>query len=205
MTFTAWDHPRVCGEHHMSAQPSDGSRGSSPRMRGTPLLEWNACQGTGIIPAYAGNTEGFRLGACCGRDHPRVCGEHIKVAWMNPQIAGSSPRMRGTHNNDTVAIYPGGIIPAYAGNTFRPIRKRFRTRDHPRVCGEHHASNPTLISLRGSSPRMRGTLDDDLRGHDHPGIIPAYAGNTLHVHDGKPSHWDHPRVCGEHTLSSEYA
>ena len=52
---------------------------------------------------------------------------------------------------------------------------------------------------------MRGTLDDDLRGHDHPGIIPAYAGNTLHVHDGKPSHWDHPRVCGEHTLSSEYA
>ena len=61
------------------------------------------------------------------------------------------------------------------------------------------------MTILGSSPRMRGTLVFFESSVLPVGIIPAYAGNTLHVHDGKPSHWDHPRVCGEHTLSSEYA
>ena len=32
------DHPRVCGEHMSNHKSVLGRRGSSPRMRGTPIL-----------------------------------------------------------------------------------------------------------------------------------------------------------------------
>ena len=113
-----------------------------------------------------------------------------------------------------------GIIPAYAGSTstlriadFRslgssprmrgapphPSRRTRKSRDHPRVCGEHRVlvlrkrprrgiipayagststSRPSMSLVTGSSPRMRGALAS----------VPA----------SNPCHWDHPRVCGEH-------
>ena len=50
------DHPRVCGEHDMSRQKDKGTKGSSPRMRGAPLLSSLPMIVIGIIPAYAGST-----------------------------------------------------------------------------------------------------------------------------------------------------
>ena len=50
------DHPRVCGEHTAIIHPLTHGRGSSPRMRGTPLTVCHSTPFTGIIPAYAGNT-----------------------------------------------------------------------------------------------------------------------------------------------------
>ena len=70
------DHPRVCGEHMIGEVADDARVGSSPRMRGTlgdPLL---ADIGSGIIPAYAGNTTNSSNPSTRARDHPRVCGEH---------------------------------------------------------------------------------------------------------------------------------
>ena len=55
----------------------------------------------------------------------------------------------------------------------------------------------------GSSPRMRGTR---LKGSYHMptfGIIPAYAGNTCPKLAASMLHRDHPRVCGEHTASTQ--
>ena len=56
-----------------------------------------------------------------------------------------------------------------------------KTRDHPRVCGEHIKVYNGLDSRTGSSPRMRGAptgrsgyWTTTIR------IIPAYAGSTLH-------------------------
>ena len=70
------DHPRVCGEHSHELEHVVALQGSSPRMRGTPVLLCvcsfvgssprmrgtrsinNAAQHfNGIIPAYAGNTD----------------------------------------------------------------------------------------------------------------------------------------------------
>ena len=51
------DHPRVCGEHHGAVEPRNCHPGSSPRMRGTLAPSWPRCRRTGIIPAYAGNTQ----------------------------------------------------------------------------------------------------------------------------------------------------
>ena len=71
-----WDHPRVCGEHRPDVYLFPGSRGSSPRMRGTlATVGWRR-RNRGIIPAYAGNTLSTRPTVWGGGDHPRVCGEH---------------------------------------------------------------------------------------------------------------------------------
>ena len=71
------DHPRVCGEHPSEQQPTVVSTGSSPRVRGTPLLLPSSAHDVRIIPACAGNTLGQQRDARHRRDHPRVCGEHF--------------------------------------------------------------------------------------------------------------------------------
>ena len=50
---------------------------------------------------------------------------------------------------------------------------------------------------------MRGTHHIPRRGGKLPGIIPAYAGNTLRTWDGWWFCWDHPRVCGEHNIAHD--
>ena len=51
--------------------------------------------------------------------------------------AGSSPPTRGTRKVSNVNGEEGRIIPAYAGNTFRALREKVLTQDHPRLRGEH--------------------------------------------------------------------
>ena len=115
-------------------------------------------------------------------------------------VPGSSPRMRGTLDNHHVNVEHGGIIPAYAGNTAPPSRNASRTRDHPRVCGEHTPLVSCPVTDQGSSPRMRGTHMSILATRYVVGIIPAYAGNTRVRPRSDRRPWDHPRVCGEHVI-----
>ena len=46
---------------------------------------------------------------------------------------------------------------------------------------------------------MRGAQRSLYHIWDPVGIIPAYAGSTGYVFGCWLSHWDHPRVCGEHS------
>ena len=134
----------------------------------------------------------------CRRDHPRVCGEHTCAEVDGADLTGSSPRMRGTRSLFSGQFRARGIIPAYAGNTLYALRVSGFHWDHPRVCGEHPPPPPEPTEDLGSSPRMRGTrrLHRLLRGR--PGIIPAYAGNTVSWPRSTIQRRDHPRVCGEH-------
>ena len=106
--------------------------------------------------------------------------------------------MRGTRGDTAPVLVEDGIIPAYAGNTEFHLTISLKSRDHPRVCGEHsmNAANPS--GSTGSSPRMRGTLDYLTGLAKSVGIIPAYAGNTVIEDPGETFSEDHPRVCGEH-------
>ena len=106
--------------------------------------------------------------------------------------------MRGTRTPDLFCCNVIGIIPAYAGNTWRCARSGRTVRDHPRVCGEHMAFRADADQTTGSSPRMRGTPHAGLLDAAHFGIIPAYAGNTKDVWIFYRNPEDHPRVCGEH-------
>ena len=194
----AGDHPRVCGEHDCWAYWRVYALGSSPRMRGTRKPVKTKENGTGIIPAYAGNTSAARRREYRRWDHPRVCGEHCASRSNHLRLMGSSPRMRGTHQGWRDDGEVDGIIPAYAGNTRSDTGTSAGARDHPRVCGEHFNAVRSATSPQGSSPRMRGTRFIKNTGACPAGIIPAYAGNTWPYTGGRPSCRDHPRVCGEH-------
>ena len=150
-------------------------------MRGTLVEIMVDLRCDGIIPAYAGNTMCATPALPSTRDHPRVCGEHVKRVHRHRHAIR--------------------IIPAYAGNTTpKPTTKR-RRKDHPRVCGEHNCSRKSANCALGSSPRMRGTRCHGVVRSLSPGIIPAYAGNTRGTASKATKSRDHPRVCGEHSLS----
>ena len=163
--FGAWNTcgiiPAYAGNTRVDMQVVVEVEGSSPHTRGTPgdefdchiylrdhprirgehdLRRHGGGRGHGIIPAYAGNTRhawhlwrtaegssphtrGTRPTTCAKtasrRDHPRIRGEHIGVrdqcrhpGGIIPAYAGNTPLM------SLVPITGPGIIPAYAGNTF---------------------------------------------------------------------------------------
>ena len=150
------DHPRICGEHVCHASSYLSVMGSSPHMRGTPP----ACPDQGarrrIIPAYAGNTRCRALLSARAWDHPRICGEHLKLGQRAKIGWGSSPHMRGTRSRSRTRRNEGGIIPAYAGNTLFESISADPSRDHPRICGEHRPAGLIRDGQQGSSPHMRG-------------------------------------------------
>ncbi len=90
------------------------------------------------------------------------------------------------------------IIPAHAGNTGVAHFLDQCPRDHPRTCGEHCLSAPTILLTTGSSPHMRGTPAHVAVCHTSDGIIPAHAGNTADDLSALGTGQDHPRTCGEH-------
>ena len=75
-TGSAWDHPRIRGEHWPMVAMSRLDVGSSPHTRGAPRC-FRLCKlDEGIIPAYAGSTLGGTDGTALQKDHPRIRGEH---------------------------------------------------------------------------------------------------------------------------------
>ena len=141
---------RGCGERR--------GRGSSPRVRGTRLADAGAGEHDRFIPACAGNSIVTSARCQVVLVHPRVCGELREDDVVGAEVAGSSPRVRGTPAGTggsalAAAVHPrvcgelreaGGVghgpvrfIPACAGNS--------RPRDVP------------SWAMTGSSPRVRGT------------------------------------------------
>ena len=110
---------------------------------------------------------------------------------------GSSPRVRGTGGDGIQAKKAGGIIPARAGNRIRLAPPCRKSRDHPRACGEQLWRRRLRRRVRGSSPRVRGTVWCADRLICVVGIIPARAGNSMALHRPASVTGDHPRACGE--------
>ncbi len=171
----------MCGEHPTCFSKSSSALGSSPRVRGTQAPSQWFPRAVRIIPACAGNTMSTDLTLKNLGDHPRVCGEHELTLFENGLALGSSPRVRGTPVSQMVENGATGIIPACAGNTRDGARGRARSKDHPRVCGEHERQRRRNRRKPGSSPRVRGTPSGRFSVFSLTGIIPACAGNTLAV------------------------
>ena len=174
------DHPRVCGEHMSDTEYFKHATGSSPRMRRAPQSRADGLALLRIIPAYAGSTS-YPIGTEPHTgDHPRVCGEHGYGLANSGVKTGSSPRMRGALTIKYSLTGPDGIIPAYAGSTSLQSGLSRFSGDHPRVCGEHFRRSLPAFVFRGSSPRMRGAQGMINMASNELGIIPAYAGSTVH-------------------------
>ena len=175
---SSWDHPRACGAHWMYDTMVNMQKGSSPRMRGSLKDRYDIQLIIGIIPAHAGLTGA--PSRCCmpDWDHPRACGAHLRRELEQKLYKGSSPRMRGSPHDSRNASRSHGIIPAHAGLTARTWDSGRCRRDHPRACGAHNALAVGDAFLRGSSPRMRGSLKNAIETVKAGGIIPAHAGLT---------------------------
>ena len=193
-------HPRACGEQKRLLFLWFSISGSSPRMRGTVSRGDTDHGGLRFIPAHAGNSRFRAFAAPFTSVHPRACGEQCSLLDLASRSNGSSPRMRGTDQQEEDEMFKKRFIPAHAGNRFDRSGLFTRIAVHPRACGEHNTYPGSTLKACGSSPRMRGT---DLLSRLRPAtcrFIPAHAGNSLAL-----STWCwispvHPRACGEQPL-----
>ncbi len=89
---------------------------------------------------------------------------------------------------------------SWIGTRRGPSSKSRLSTLHSRVCGEHCVHAVLDRRLFGSSPRVRGTLDDAPKKGARRRFIPAGAGNTGAPPAPRSSRPVHPRGCGEHLL-----
>ena len=171
--------------------------GSPPRVRGKPAKNVKTGAEERITPACAGKTSIFACSSLKSWDHPRVCGENLKILVFKVAALGSPPRVRGKRSGQYSMGYCCRITPACAGKTSQEHNQRVSRQDHPRVCGENKGSSASEILSSGSPPRVRGKLRVKLVCMHSRGITPACAGKTSLSGCTCRAAWDHPRVCGE--------
>ena len=150
------DHPRIRGEHVRVPTVRAAHVGSSPHTRGALGAAFEQRVIERIIPAYAGSTGTNRAGSSTSWDHPRIRGEHLPRVSQSPTLRGSSPHTRGAQREVSPGPVPFGIIPAYAGSTFRRSWPTSPSADHPRIRGEHETPRSKFPGGFGSSPHTRG-------------------------------------------------
>ena len=153
------------------------TEGSPPRLRGTLREQITKEEEFRITPAPAGNIQYLLNRRTSLRDHPRACGEHGMQCLLTTLTLGSPPRLRGTSILSRYVDAGSGITPAPAGNIRRTTRPKPLSEDHPRACGEHMYSDTWDHLLKGSPPRLRGTLKSPYNPLIPIGITPAPAGN----------------------------
>ena len=190
---------RVRGEHVSRRDSGINVAGSSPRARGTHLVDVELIGQHRFIPACAGNT-GWRSPAAPTKSvHPRVRGEHEEVHPMLEADDGSSPRARGTPGFEPCHPIPGRFIPACAGNTaVRQARGSSRP-VHPRVRGEHGGRLQRAIPAGRFIPACAGnTAASAMRVPSATGSSPRARGTPPPALCACPAPPVHPRVRGEH-------
>ena len=134
-----------------------------------------------------------------------MCGERVTDPNRGKWLAGSSPRVRGTGHRAGHGSRPWRFIPACAGNGRRkPARAAYRS-VHPRVCGERAPVMSRKLRVRGSSPRVRGTVAGAADDQLHERFIPACAGNGSYSSCDQCATAVHPRVCGERAWISTWS
>ena len=89
------DHPRMCGENHLSQSGNFSGPGSPPHVRGKLVHPEERNKTIGITPACAGKTCATPCPTCNGGDHPRMCGENSVHVCMFSPMRGSPPHVRG--------------------------------------------------------------------------------------------------------------
>ena len=133
--------------------------------------------------------------------HPRACGERSSRVRGRLRANGSSPRLRGTLGA-VARVLPGvRFIPAPAGNAESGGHRNSRRTVHPRACGERQKRKWNAERERGSSPRLRGTLEPPVAVLGPERFIPAPAGNAAPTTSMATQSTVHPRACGERHCS----
>ena len=114
-------HPRVCGEHIGTWPVTVCIYGPSPRVRGTPPCGGLAMPTSAVHPRVCGEhpQHGIPPGALA-RSIPACAGNTRSMSLARLNMAGPSPRVRGTRQSHRPRHRRTRSIPACAGNTYRP-------------------------------------------------------------------------------------
>ena len=166
-------------------------------MRGKVFLQSFPFPHIRITPACAGKRPACPAESALVEDHPRVCGEKLRLSLFFASSLGSPPRVRGKADVRRRGAYTSRITPACAGKRHSDCTGNSAHRDHPRVCGEKLSCRCPVLSRLGSPPRVRGkgAMPDGIAGHHR--ITPACAGKREKGLWRFCEYKDHPRVCGE--------
>ena len=191
-------HPRRCGDHANVASAMIRTGGSSPQVRGPPLGRPFQNLLFGLIPAGAGTTLGGGAGSSAYEAHPRRCGDHVLGGIPSFSAIGSSPQVRGPHALSRLERLVFRLIPAGAGTTHREMCRCRAGRAHPRRCGDHKYARDHNMTIKGSSPQVRGPLSSFRFPPKPAGLIPAGAGTTGSITRRGGVAGAHPRRCGDH-------
>ena len=174
--------------------------GSPPRGRGKGGEKVGGLCCVRITPAWAGKS-GLRFySAAVCQDHPRMGGEKRLRRQCARRSKGSPPRGRGKVHHRRGAGCSRGITPAWAGKSPHTSEGSVRCGDHPRVGGEKHKEESSVMELQGSPPRGRGKVVLHCGIIFNVGITPAWAGKSHGFRLGNVAGQDHPRVGGEKSL-----
>ncbi len=167
-------------------------------MRGPHFKTAHHLKLSGITPACAGTTEVIMQDDFAEKDHPRMCGDHLRENFIIITSLGSPPHVRGPLRKAGDKGFTKGITPACAGTTTQWRSLLNLIRDHPRMCGDHFPFLTSHFHIMGSPPHVRGPHFMTARKLQCNGITPACAGTTEIFMTFRPSLGDHPRMCGDH-------
>ena len=156
-------HPRACGENDNFVSAVFHAQGSSPRVRGKRHRFHCGAGGGRLIPARAGKTVTLKWRHNPTEAHPRACGENLASYAAVIGLCGSSPRVRGKQLPGGEQAHQGGLIPARAGKTRQGCVSTRSRSAHPRACGENVDKSVSKPGSSGSSPRVRGKLNNLIR------------------------------------------
>ena len=177
-------------------------RGLSPRGRGKRAGIHPPADCPGSIPAWAGETAGYRSDDILRAVYPRVGGGNRWTVGYAPGNGGLSPRGRGKRRSFCALPRPGRSIPAWAGET-EPGRPGLGEKGvYPRVGG----GNLRMVLLAGIgpglSPRGRGKRRGRSWRSALRGSIPAWAGETRPERSGTGGRRVYPRVGGGNSMAA---
>ena len=148
--------------------------------------------------------------------HPRRCGADSFTTANACTIGGSSPQVRGRSASPSVWTVMVGsspqvrgrlrnrqhphrhlrLIPAGAGQIASGERSIDPRKAHPRRCGADAGPLDGRGFTNGSSPQVRGRCYNLPAKQCSEGLIPAGAGQMLHLWLSRVGEWAHPRRCG---------
>ena len=153
--------------------------GSSPRMWGTVSwmgCRWSKCR---FIPTHVGNSASSATRFKTPSVHPHACGEQFSPYYPGRRTCGSSPRMWGTDEIFSGAVFTGRFIPTHVGNAKNEAKRQLELAVHPHACGERRYCGWISFWWGGSSPRMWGTLTRERDEARKKRFIPTHVGNAL--------------------------
>ena len=150
-------YPRVLGEREMAKTPKYTESGLSPCARGTRSVRGVVGKAERFIPVCSGNA--YAEDAVSGwlPVYPRVLGEREMDGVISKPAGGLSPCARGTPRRPSIGNTTLRFIPVCSGNAVGAVTNRRWLTVYPRVLGERHHQEGSLIYHLGLSPCARGT------------------------------------------------